>query len=57
MNEIEKIYNEFLLIEPEDKSRIVKFYEENQLALDNRHRFIDVDDFNDYLIFKLKGIK
>lgn len=50
MNQINKIYDEFFKIEPDDKSQIIKFYEENQLTLDNKNGFTDIDDFKDYMI-------
>jgi tetratricopeptide (TPR) repeat protein len=50
MQEIEKIYDGFYKIDVKNHSKIVKFYENNQLILDNKSKFIDFEDFKEHTL-------
>ncbi len=56
MKGIEKIYDEFYEIDVENHFEIVKFYEKNQMILDNKSNFIDFEEFNEHILILTKYI-
>lgn len=56
MKGIEKIYDEFYEIDVENHFEIIKFYEKNQMILDNKSNFIDFEEFNEHILILTKYI-
>ncbi len=50
MPEALKIYSDFYKIEPTDYIEIISFYEKNETLLDNKSKFKDKEDFNNFVL-------